>query len=225
MIFSSSVRAKSTFKTKSSKKHQQDKLKKHLQDRAKKHHDIINPVTLCGVVNEDELKVLLRFHHQRDWLTRVRVCGLLILIDLVIRKLKKGVASISADLARSYVSKLRQGSQPGIVKEPLPLLCRIGVMALVRPAVFAHVRTSAVYRLSEKCRGKQKQINVFLTPNLAVKRANAEQRYEQRLNRKYPHRQQLLLLNFQQRCRESPLRCCCCQLCCWRAHYPQSPCY
>jgi len=192
MIFSPSAAAKSTHKTENSKKHPQYKLKKHLQDRAKKHPDIIKPVVLLGVVGEDELKGLLRFHHQPDWLTRVRVYGLLTLIDLVIRKLKKGVASISANLARSYVSKLRQSSHPGIVKEPLPLLCRIGVMAPVRPAVFAHVKTSAVYRLGEKYRGKERQIKVSLTPKLAAKRANAEQRYEQRLNRKYPHRQQLL---------------------------------
>jgi hypothetical protein len=144
------------------------------------------------VVCEEDLKALLRFHKQFDWLTRVRVCGLLILIDFVIRKLKKGVASVSAELGRGYISKLRKGSHPDIVKEPLPLLCKIGILEVERPAVFAHIKTSAVYRLGEKYRGKQRQIKVSLTSKLAAKRANAEKRYQQRLNRKYPYRQQLL---------------------------------
>jgi hypothetical protein len=184
--------AKSTTKTKISKKHRQDKRKKHHQDGPKKHLDIIKPVGVVGVVGEEELKVLLRFHKQSDWLTGVRVCGLLILIDFIIRKLKKGVASISGNLARSYVSRLRKGSRPGMITEPLSLLCRVGIIERVRPAVFAHVKTSAVYRLGEKYRGKQRQIKVFPTPKLAAKRANADQRYEQRLNRKYLYRGQLM---------------------------------
>jgi hypothetical protein len=48
MIFCPSTAAKSTTKTKDSKKHHQDKLKKHHQDRAKKHPDIIKPVGVGG---------------------------------------------------------------------------------------------------------------------------------------------------------------------------------
>jgi hypothetical protein len=125
------------------KKQSHDKVKKHLQDRAKKHPDIIKPVGVVGVVDEVELKVLLRFHKQSDWQTRVRVNGLLLLIDAVTRNLKKGVASISPDLGRSYVSKLREGSHRGVVKEPLPRLCCIGIMEIVHPAMLAHIKTSA----------------------------------------------------------------------------------
>ena len=51
--------------------------------------DIINPVCLCGVVDEAELKALLKSKKQNAWCTRVRILGLLLLIDYICRNLKK----------------------------------------------------------------------------------------------------------------------------------------
>ena len=43
------------------------------QDDAENRPDIINPVCLCGVVDEAELKVLLKSKKQTDWCTPVRI--------------------------------------------------------------------------------------------------------------------------------------------------------
>ncbi|MGH8092689.1 MAG: hypothetical protein ACREIF_04380 [Chthoniobacterales bacterium] len=184
---------KSTIKTGFQKKHHQDKPKKHHQDTAKKHLDIINPVPLLGVVGVVGFKELLRIHHQLDWCSRVRVGGSLLLIDYAIRHMdKNGHYQFSAELARSFVSKLRRVSHSDVEKEPLRLLCLIGIFEVVRPAVFAHIKAPAVYCFAEKYRDKQKRIFVSLTAKLAEKREKTPQRCERGLNRKYPFREHLL---------------------------------
>jgi hypothetical protein len=67
-----------------------DKAKNRPQDDAENRPDIINPVCLCGVVDEAELKVLLKSKKQTAWCTRVRILGLLLLIDYICRHLKRG---------------------------------------------------------------------------------------------------------------------------------------
>jgi len=129
---------------------------------------------------------------QKAWCSRVRVLGLLLLIDYISRNLKNGCISISADLAHQYVSKLRKRNSNTIPTEPLLLLCRIGILRIVRPAVVAHVRTSAVYCFTDPYRKKRPTIHVSLPTKLASKRKFAGQRCENRLNHKYPFREQLL---------------------------------
>ncbi|HWX15570.1 MAG TPA: hypothetical protein VNY07_03190 [Chthoniobacterales bacterium] len=130
---------------------------------------------------------------QTAWCSRVRVLGLLLLIDYICRNDKKnGVISISADLARSFVSKLRKKDCSTSVTEPLLLLCEIGILRRIRPATFAHVKTSAVYRLADAYRDKQIAVEVLLTPKLAHKRTSADVRCEKRLNRRFPCREKLL---------------------------------
>jgi hypothetical protein len=75
-----------------------DKAKNRPQDRLKNRPDIIKPVSLCGVVDEVSLEALLRSERQGAWCSRVRLCGLLFLIDYICRNLKNGLISISADL-------------------------------------------------------------------------------------------------------------------------------
>ena len=144
-----------------------------------------------GVVGELGLKALLVREKQTAWCTRVRILGLLLLIDYICRHLKRGQISMSADLAHQFVSKLRN-SRPGtMITEPLLALCEIGILEMVRPAVFAHVKASAVYRFAFSYR-QQLRLEVVLTPKLAQKRACASDRREKRLNRKFPWREKLL---------------------------------
>ena len=58
--------------------------------------------------------------------------------------------------------------------------------------MFAHVKTSAVYCFADPYRKKRLRLEVVLTPKLAQKRAFAADRRENRLNRKFPWRKQLL---------------------------------
>ena len=75
-----------------------------------------------------------------------------------------------------------------MITEPLLVLCEIGILETERPAVFAHVKASAVYCFAYSyC--KRLRIEVVLTPKLAQKRACAPDRREQRLNRKFPWRE------------------------------------
>jgi hypothetical protein len=118
--------------------------------------------------------------------------GLLLLIDYICRNLKKGSITVSADLAHSFTSKIRKRDRPSTFTEPLHLLCVIGVLQKLRPAVFAHVKTSAVYCFTDPYCKERLQLEVVLTPKLAQKIAGSDERRENRLNRKYPFRKQLL---------------------------------
>jgi hypothetical protein len=178
--------------TNGAKNRLQDKPKNRPQDDAENRPDIINPVCLCGVVDEAELKVLLKSKKQTAWCTRVRILGLLLLIDYILRHIKNGRISMSADLAHQFVSKLRKKDSATTITEPLLLLCKIGTLRRVHPAVFAHIKTSAVYCFADFYFEKRLQLAVVLTPKLAQKRACAPDRREKRLNRKFRWREKLL---------------------------------
>ena len=178
--------------TNGAKNHPQDEAKNRPQDALKNHPDIINPVCLYGVVDEVVLKDLLKSKRQTAWCSRVRLRGLMLLIDYICGNLKNGLIPISADLAHSYVSKLRKRKCNGTVCEPLLLLCEVGILRKVRPAVFAHVKTSAVYCFADPYCKKRVRMELVLTPHLLRKRTSAYDRRENRLNRKYPFRKQLL---------------------------------
>jgi hypothetical protein len=179
--------------TSGTKNHPHDRAKNRPHDDSKNRPDIINPVLLCGAVDEDSLKGLLKSKRQTAWCSRVRVLGLLLLIDYICRNLKKnGAITISADLAHSFISKIRKRDSPTTITEPLCLLCAIGILQKVRPAVFAHIKTSAVYCFADPYCKKQLRLEVVLTPKLAQKLASADDRRENRLNRKYRFRKQLL---------------------------------
>ena len=179
--------------TSGAKNHPQDRTKNRPHDAPKNRPDIINPVCLCGVIDEASLKALLIAKRQTPWCSRVRLRGLLLLIDYICRNLKRnGTITISADLAHSFVSKIRKRDRPNTITEPLCLLCAIGVLRRKRPAIFAHIKTSAVYRFTDAYQRKRLTFEISLLPKLASKRKFADQRCDDRLNRKYPFRKQLL---------------------------------
>src|SRR5215510_10750557 len=122
--------------TNGTKNRPQDNAKNRPHDGFKNRPDIINPVCLRGVVDEAELKALLKSKRQTAWRSRVRLRGLLLLIDYICRNLKNGAITISADLAHSFVSKIRKRGCPFIVTEPLCLLCEIGILRRKRTAIF-----------------------------------------------------------------------------------------
>ena len=170
-----------------------DGTKNRPHDDAENRPDIIHPVCLCGVIDEASLRALLIAMRQTPWCSRVRLRGLLLLVDYICRNLKKnGAITISADLAHSFVSKIRKKDCATTITEPLLLLCKIGILRTVRPAVFAHIKTSAVYCFADPYWKNRFGLEVILTPKLAQKLASANDRRENRLNRKYPFRKQLL---------------------------------
>src|SRR6266487_5378250 len=101
--------------TNGAKNHPQDKAKNRPQDGSKNRPDIINPVCLRGVVDEATLKGLLNAKGQTAWCSRIRLRGLLLLIDYILRHIKDGRISMSADLAHSFVSKIRKRNRPSTI--------------------------------------------------------------------------------------------------------------
>ena len=178
--------------TNGTKNHPYDKAKNRPHDGSKNRPDIINPVCLCGVVDEASLRALLKSKRQTAWCSRVRLRGLLLLIDYICRRLKRNCITISADLAHGFASKIRKRDRPFTITEPLCLLCAIGILRRIHRAVFAHVKTSAVYCFAEPYCKRRFRVEVVLTPKLANKLKFAGQRYENRLNLKYPFRKKLL---------------------------------
>jgi hypothetical protein len=179
--------------TNGAKNRPHDRTKNRPHDGLKNRPDIINPVCLYGVLGEDSLKALLKSRRQTAWCSRVRLRGLLLLIDYICRNLKKnGTITISADLAHSFVSKLRKRDRPTTTTEPLCLLCTIGLLRKICPAVFSHIRASAVYCFTDPYCNERVRLEVVLTPKLAQKLVSADERCENRFNRKYPFRKQLL---------------------------------
>jgi hypothetical protein len=182
---------KITHMTNGAKNHPHDGTKNRPQDDAENRPDIINPVSLSGVIDEVSLKSLLTAKRQTPWCSRVRLRGLLLLIDYICRNLKNGTITISADLAHSFTSKIRKRDCPTTITEPLCLLCATGILRRKRPAIFAHIKTSAVYRFTDAYQSKRLTFEISLLPKLASKRKFADQRCDNRLNRKYPFRKQL----------------------------------
>jgi len=154
-----------------------------------------NYTPMLGVVTKERLRSILLENDQREWCTRVRLLGLLSLIDLILRKLAKQPEGVSmpADLADGYISKLGRAKSSRTIREPLPLLCKIGLLMLVRKAVNGwHLKTSAIYSIHPDFSKTSVGLSIYLTPCLARKRTNALMRQEKRLNEKYPYRESVL---------------------------------
>ena len=144
---------------------------------------------LLGVVSRDELYALLVSLGQHEW-TRIRLYGLLILLSWICKQPAKGF-TISAELADQYVSPLKRNKNGATIKEPLPLLCHLGIIEKTAGAVFAHVKVSSKYKLAASYAGKIQKFKVDLPPKTHSKLLKAESRCEHRLNRKYPWRETL----------------------------------
>ena len=154
--------------------------------------DRVRTVRLKGVVTLDELSGILAKARQPEWRTRVRLGGLLSLIDFVVRNCRSKGVSISAELAHDFVSALRRTKLDGTIKEPLALLCAVGILQRVQAAVNGqHVKMSAVYALHGAYAKRSLSLEADLSLYLAKKRESAPERNEKRCNRRYPFRSQL----------------------------------
>lgn len=152
----------------------------------------VRGLRLKGVMTLDELSGILAKARQSEWRTRVRLGGLLLLIDFVVRNCRRKGVSISADLAHDFVSALRRTKFDNTIKEPLALLCELGILQCVRAAVNGqHVKMSAVYALHGAYAKRSLSLEVDLPLYLAKKRERAPERNEKRRNRRYPFRSQL----------------------------------
>lgn len=145
-------------------------------------------VVLWAVIGWVELSDLLRKHDQTPWMEGVRMRGILLLIDYLIRNHKPGGTSASCILGRRYISKVRKPSK-GVIGDVLPLLVKIGIVERVSPGVNLPLRkASATYRINDRYfRGRCRSEGV-LTPTLARKHREALIRLEAGLNKRHPIR-------------------------------------
>ena len=79
-----------------------------------------------------------------------------------------------------------------MITEPLLLLCKIGILERIRPAIHAHIKASAVYRFAPPYRKDRIRLEIDLPPKLTSKLRSVDHRRETRLNRKFPWREKLL---------------------------------
>ena len=147
---------------------------------------------LSGVVSLEELAACLRCFGQDEWCTNVRLLGLLILIQFLRQKHTSKGVSVSADLAHRYISTIKRPKLSGTVREPLAVLCEVGILKCVSPAINGHhMKKPAAYAFEDKYCKTHLTVPVNLTAKLASKLESALPRREERLNKRYPYRKTL----------------------------------
>ena len=150
------------------------------------------PTILSGVVSLEELAACLRRFGQDEWCTNVRLLGLLMLIHFLRQKLTSEGASIPADLAHQYISPIKRPNLSITICEPLAVLCKLGILKCVSPAINGHhMKKPAAYAFENKYCKRHLTLPVILTAKLASKLESALPRRDERLNKRYPYRKAL----------------------------------
>lgn len=187
---------KSTSKAGIFQKHPHGVIEKHPHDGLEKHPDIIprgeGGEGVSGPCTESELTKLLTRYGQAEWDTRTRRGGLLALQDLMLRSSVKGRVAISLECSHQYVSPFKRAKSPSTIREPLAVLCKIGIWTKVQAAVNCHVKNSAIYRLSNEYANRRVRLSIDSPPGQKRRLAAADERREKRLNRRYPWRAKLI---------------------------------
>ena len=153
--------------------------------------------TLAGVVTYDKLADLLRRAGQDEWTSRVRLCGLLLVVDFLRRKRTPQGVPISADLAHDFISAVKRPKKRGTIREPLAVLCRVGILRCVQAAINGRdLKMAARYSIDGgNLNADERQRLITLEVNvphyLIEKRESATERRERRCNLRYPFRRQL----------------------------------
>ena len=146
-----------------------------------------------SVCAEAELQSLLEKLGQAEWNTRTKRNGLLALQDLMLRLLEGKKAAISLDCSHGYVSPFKRAKSADTIREPLAVLCNIGIWRKVQDAVNHHVKNSAIYALtSEYEKRKRMSVKLHLPPGQKRRLEAAPERNDKRLNGKSPWRKQLI---------------------------------
>jgi hypothetical protein len=149
-------------------------------------------VRLDDAVTSEEMRKILAKNGQKEWCTNVRLGGLLLLVDFVCRKQTSKGVPISADRASTFISPLKRPHSRETIREPLAVLCQIGVLRRMQAAVNGRdVKASARYAINDAKFSRRMTLDVDLPPFLAKKRATDSDRCEASLDRRYPFRAQL----------------------------------
>ena len=95
---------------------------------------------------------------------------LLLLIDFLCRHHAVGGFPLPADLADGFISKLGKPKSRRTMREPLAVLCHVGILRRVRAAVNGwHLRTPALYALGSEYAKRRITLDVDLPLCLAQK--------------------------------------------------------
>ena len=122
----------------------------------------------------------------------MRLGGLLLLVGFVCRQQTSKGVPISADRSSQFISPLKRSNSREAIREPLAVLCQIGILRRVQAAVNGRdVKTSARYAIDRANFARRMTLDVDLPPFLVKKRETDSERREASLNRRYPFRVQL----------------------------------
>lgn len=146
--------------------------------------------SLLGIVGDKEMKDILCSKNQKEWSTKKRISGLLLILDYFARKNK--TTSMSSELSRQYVSTFKGAKNPQTIRQPLALLVHLGLIEIVQKAVIApHRKASAKYCLNPSY-GKPRSIKAEISLQQEEKLKAAPERQEKRLNKKHRTRKVIL---------------------------------
>lgn len=149
-------------------------------------------VTLLTVCSEAELGRLLCLHSQQEWNTATKRGGLLVLQDAMLRLRAGGKVSVGIETAHSFVTSIKRPQFEKTVREPLAVLCYVGLWCRTRGAINLHVKRTTEYALTPAFSDKVTQIEVKLSRVRARKWDATVERKEKRLNRKYAWRERFI---------------------------------
>ena len=145
--------------------------------------------SVCAV---GEFKSLLARHGQAEWSTRTRLSGLLALQDFMLRLQGNRRVAVSLDCSHGYVSAFKRTKSANTIREPLAVLCKIGVWRKVQSAINHHVKNSAIYGVTPKYASLRVRVEIDSPPGQKQRLETAKERRDKRLNRKHPWRAQLI---------------------------------
>jgi hypothetical protein len=191
-----------TINTQRSKKSPPIQTKKSPSIQSKKTPSNYLPITLLSVVDEAKLKSLLQEQGQGEWTTRKKLGSLLILLDFILRSERPDGLPLSALCAHGFASPIKTRRTPNgavvsgrkdTIKEPLPVLVKVGLLGLIPGVVGPDSKTSHRYTIPVGHLRNKKTREFFLAPGLVKKRKIAHERQEKGLSKTFPWRPQLLV--------------------------------
>jgi hypothetical protein len=144
-------------------------------------------IAVAVVVRREELEALLLKAGWWEWLSPVRVCGLLLMVADAVDRLESGRFDFSRDRARCLCSPLPKTVRVGVPREGLAILTGLGIFAPVSAATSYPRACPAVFCLGKLYASRSRfQVVLPLTPARADKWHRRDERVREAYERGRP---------------------------------------
>ena len=144
-------------------------------------------IAVAVVVRREDLEALLLKAGWWEWLSPVRVCGLLLMVADAVDRMEKGGFDFSRDRARCLCSPLPKTVRDGVPREGLAVLTGLGIFAPVSPGTSYPRACPAVFCLGERYASRSRfQVVLPLTTARAEKWHRRDERVREAYERGKP---------------------------------------